>query len=208
MMCWVALDRGAHLADRFGEGSRARSWRRTGEEIRAAILRRGYRPKLGSFIQAFDRARPDASLLRLPMMGFLPFDDPKIVGTLRWVESRLADGPFIYRYEAARTLHGPEGSFLACSFWFVECLARSGEKGQAVRNFRRILRAAGPLKLFSEEYDPRSGRRLGNYPQAFTHIGLLRAALAIGTEPAAGAWPRPTKAAGTKVRIHPSKKPI
>jgi GH15 family glucan-1,4-alpha-glucosidase len=207
MMCWVALDRGAYLADRFGEGARARRWRRTGEAIRTAVLRRGYRPKLRSFVQAFDRPRPDASLLRLPMMGFLPFDHPKVVGTLRWVEARLADGPFVYRYEAPRTLHGPEGSFLACSFWLVECLARSGEKGRAVRNFRRLLHAAGPLKLFSEEYDPASGRRLGNYPQAFTHIGLLRAALAIGAEPAVGAWalPRPT---GTKARFPPSKKHI
>ncbi len=190
LMCWVALDRGARLADRFGEKSIAKEWRREASRVQSAILRRGYSSKLGSFIQAFGRPRPDASLLRLPMMGFLPFDDPRIQGTLRWIESRLARGPYVYRYDSRRSLHGPEGAFLVCSFWLVECLARSGQKGRALRNFRELLQAAGPLRLFPEQYDPGTGQRLGNYPQAFSHIGLLRAALAIGAKPEFDVWQR------------------
>ena len=180
VMCWVALDRAASLAWRFGERKASERWRAVADRIQKTVLERGFDEKLGAFVQAFDRPVLDAAVLRLPLTGFLPFDDPRIRGTIRAIERSLARGPFVYRYDSKNSMHGPEGSFQICSFWLVECLARSGEVGRAVRNFRELLRAAGPLRLFSEEYDPVAHRALGNYPQAFTHIGVLRAALAIG----------------------------
>jgi GH15 family glucan-1,4-alpha-glucosidase len=180
VMCWVAVQRGAQIANLLGDDVNAERWRRTAAAIHELILERGYDPELGAFIQAFDRPVLDASTLRLPMTGFLPFDDPRVRGTVRVIESELARGPFVYRYANDDGLPGPEGSFQLCSFWLVECLARGGERARAIRNFRQLLRTAGPLRLFSEEYDPTTRRALGNYPQAFTHIGLLRAALAIG----------------------------
>jgi GH15 family glucan-1,4-alpha-glucosidase len=187
LMCWVALERGAELADRFGEGSLARRFQGGAAEIRRVLLERGYDEKLGGFVQGFDRRWPDASLLRVPMVGFLPYTDPRVQGTIRLVENRLTQGPFVYRYSASRSLHGPEGAFLLCSFWLIECLARSGQRERAIRHFRELLKVSGPLRLFSEEYDPDRRLPLGNYPQAFTHIGVLRAALAIGAEPLVGA---------------------
>ncbi|MCI4363690.1 MAG: glycoside hydrolase family 15 protein [Thermoplasmata archaeon] len=182
LMCWVAVARGAELAERFGEPKRAEEFRAAAESIRRVLLDRGFDRRLGGFVQGFDRRWPDASLLRVPMVGFLPYTDPKVQGTIRLVEEKLARGPFVYRYSSSRSLHGPEGSFLLCSFWLVECLARSGERARAVRNFRELLKVAGPLRLFSEEYDPSARVPLGNYPQAFTHIGVLRAAMAIGAQ--------------------------
>ncbi|MCI4345284.1 MAG: glycoside hydrolase family 15 protein [Thermoplasmata archaeon] len=184
LMCWVAVARGAELAERFGEPSRAEEFRVAAEAIRRVLLDRGFDQRLGGFVQGFDRRWPDASLLRVPMVGFLPYTDSRVQGTIRLVEEKLTRGPFVYRYSSSRSLHGPEGAFLLCSFWLVECLARSGERARAVRNFRELLKVAGPLRLFSEEYDPTGAVPLGNYPQAFTHIGVLRAAMAIGAEPA------------------------
>ncbi|MCI4331413.1 MAG: glycoside hydrolase family 15 protein [Thermoplasmata archaeon] len=180
VMCWVALDRGRRIAERLGRGKAALRWGRVAETIHSTVLREGFDPARGSFVQAFDRRVVDASVLRIPMTGFLPYDDPKVLSTIAAVERELGDGPFVRRYRAEGSLHGPEGTFLLCAFWLVECLARSGQMDRAVQNFRRILRSASPLRLFPEEYDPKTRRPLGNYPQAFTHIGVLRAALAIG----------------------------
>jgi GH15 family glucan-1,4-alpha-glucosidase len=184
LMCWVAVARGAELAERYGETERAKEFHAAADAIHRVVLDRGFDRRLGGFVQGFDRRWPDASLLRIPMVGFLPYNDPRVQGTIRLIEAKLARGPFVYRYSSSRSLHGPEGSFLLCSFWLVECLARSGERARAIRNFRELLKVAGPLRLFSEEYDPTARVPLGNYPQAFTHIGVLRAAMAIGAEPA------------------------
>ncbi len=183
VMCWVALDRGRRIAERLGHRRWADRWQRVAGSIQEAVLRRGYDTAQGTFLQAFDHSELDASALRIPMTGFLPFDDPRVRSTVRVVERELAIGPFVYRNRTDRSPDGPEGAFLLCSFWLVECLARCGEIERAVRIFRRLLRAAGPLRLFPEEYDPAERRPLGNYPQAFTHIGVLRAALALGTGP-------------------------
>lgn len=180
VMCWVALDRGHRIAHRLGRERTAVRWRRLADEIHATVLERGFDARRGTFVQAFDEPELDASVLRIPMTGFLPFDDPRVISTVRTVEVGLAQGPFVYRNRVRRSSLGPEGAFLLCSFWLVECLARCGERERAVRIFRRLLRTAGPLRLFPEEYDPATRRPLGNYPQAFTHIGVLRAALAIG----------------------------
>jgi GH15 family glucan-1,4-alpha-glucosidase len=180
LMCWVALDRAIQLAQKFGKLEPVDRWTRVAEEIRAAILSRGYDDKLGSFIQAFDRPVIDASALRIGHYGFLPPTDPRVVGTTAAVERTLGRGPFVQRYESHDGLEGPEGAFLLCSFWLVESLAKSGQMDRALGYWRSLLDVAGPLLLFSEEFDPVSGQPLGNYPQAFTHIGVLRAAFALG----------------------------
>ncbi len=180
LMAWVALDAAAEIADRYGEGSAARNWRATAERIRATILRRGFDPTRRTFVRSFGEHAVDAANLRIPLVGFLPFDDPKVLGTIDRVAADLAVGPFVYRYRTDDGLAGPEGAFLPCSFWLVEARARSGAERLARRSFGRLLAAGGPLGLFSEEYDPVHRRPLGNYPQALTHIALLRAALALG----------------------------
>jgi GH15 family glucan-1,4-alpha-glucosidase len=180
LMCWVALDRAIQLAQSFGRVEPVDRWTRVADEIRAAILSRGFDDKLGAFVQAFDKRAIDASALRIGLDGFLPPNDPRVLGTIAAVERKLTRGPFVRRYEGDDGLAGPEGSFLLCSFWLVESLAKSGQMDRAKEHWRSLLEVAGPLLLFSEEFDPESNRPLGNYPQAFTHIGVLRAAFALG----------------------------
>ncbi|MGA8710605.1 MAG: glycoside hydrolase family 15 protein [Thermoplasmata archaeon] len=180
LMCWVALDRSLRLAEAFGKTEMLDRWSRVAEEIRAAILSHGYDDKLGAFTQAFDRPSLDASALRIPLTGFLPPNDPRVLRTISAVEKVLGRGPFLHRYEGDDGLSGPEGAFLLCSFWLVESLAKCGQTERALEHWRALLDAAGPLLLFSEQFDPATNRPLGNYPQAFTHIGVLRAALALG----------------------------
>jgi alpha,alpha-trehalase len=180
LMCWVALDRAIHLAKEFGKVESVDRWSRVADEIRAAILARGYDEKQGAFIQAFDFPVLDASTLRIPLEGLLPANDPRVLGTIDAIERRLTRNGFVRRYDGDDGLEGPEGAFLLCSFWLVEALAKSGQTDRALAHWRTLLEIAGPLLLFAEEYDPQSNEPLGNYPQAFTHIGLLRAAFALG----------------------------
>ncbi len=180
LMCWVGLDRAIHLAEAFGKTEPVDRWKRTRDEIRASLLSRGYDDRRGSFIQAYDRPRIDASALRIPLVGFLPPTDPRVVHTIAAVERTLGHEGLLRRYEGEDGLPGPEGDFLLCSFWLVEALAKSGQMDRALEHWRTLLDLAGPLRLFSEEYDPATNRPLGNYPQAFTHIGVLRAAFALG----------------------------
>jgi GH15 family glucan-1,4-alpha-glucosidase len=180
LMCWVALDRALQLAQAFGETARVDQWRRTADEIRAAILARGFDGRQASFVQAFGRRELDASALRIPLTGFLPPDDPRVLSTLEAVQERLGRGPFLWRYEGDDGVGGPEGAFLLCSFWLVEALAKSGHRDRALERWRSLLEVGSPLLLFSEEHDPATNEPLGNYPQAFTHIGVLRGALALG----------------------------
>lgn len=180
LMCWVALDRAIQLAQKFGKREPVDRWTRVAEEIRAAILSRGYDDSLGSFIQAFGRPILDASTLRIGLSGFLPPTDARVISTITAIERTLGQGPFLRRYEGHDGIGGPEGTFLLCAFWLVEALARSGQMDRALRHWHGLLDVAGPLLLFSEEFDPASNQPLGNYPQAFTHIGVLRAAFALG----------------------------
>ncbi|HTT16860.1 MAG TPA: glycoside hydrolase family 15 protein [Thermoplasmata archaeon] len=180
LMSWVALDRATALARSLGRTEPVERWEAEARAVRAAILEHGYDPAVGAFTQTFGGSALDASALRVPLVGFLPPDDPRVLSTVDAVQRQLAEGPFVYRYRERDGLDGPEGSFLLCSFWLVECLAKSGKIDRAKANWHALLETAGPLLLFSEQYDPRAGLALGNYPQAFTHIGLLRAALALG----------------------------
>jgi alpha,alpha-trehalase len=180
LMCWVALDRTIQMARDFGKTEFLDRWTSVADEIRAAILSRGYDHQRGVFTQAFDRPLLDASTLRIPITGFLPPNDPRVLRTVSAVEKVLGPGPFLHRYEGDDGLDGPEGAFLLCSFWLVETLAKCGQMDRALEHWRTLLDTAGPLLLFSEQFDPGASLPLGNYPQAFTHIGVLRAALALG----------------------------
>ncbi len=180
LMAWVALDRGVDLAQRFEDPTRAERWIAVRESIRAWILSDGYDAARRSFRQAAGEDAADAANLRIPLVGFLPFDDERVRGTVHRIQEELAAGPFVYRYRTPDGIAGPEGSFLPAAFWLVECLARMGQRRRAFAHWRRLLLAASPLGLYSEEYDPVRRQPLGNYPQAFTHIGVLRAAVALG----------------------------
>ncbi len=179
VMAWVAFDRARFLAREFEGAGAALRWERVADRVREEILERGYDPRRRTFLRAYEQPEADAANLRIPLVGFLPADDLRVVGTVQRVEAELGPGPFLLRYRSPDGLAGPEGRFLACGFWLVECLARQGLRQRASDYFDRLSEAAGPLLLFSEEYDPVGERALGNYPQALTHIAVLRAALAL-----------------------------
>jgi GH15 family glucan-1,4-alpha-glucosidase len=183
VMAWVTFDRAQALAREFEGRPASRRWEQLAGRVRRQVLERGYDEGQEAFIRAYDQPVADAANLRLPLVGFLPADDPRIQGTVRRIEEELGPSPFLLRYRAEDGIDGPEARFLACGFWLVECLARQGEVERASAYFDQLTRASGPLDLFSEEFDPASGLALGNYPQALTHIGVLRAALALGRRP-------------------------
>ena len=180
MMCWVALDRACQLAEWLGCTERAAVWAATAEEIRSAILDRGWNEELGSFTQTFDDDQLDASALALAITGLVPFDDPRMVSTIERIASDLAapDG-MLYRYRNDDGIDGDEGTFLLCTYWLVECLAALGQTERAFDLFERATSHANDLGLLSEEIDPRTGELLGNFPQAFSHVGLVNAAHAL-----------------------------
>jgi GH15 family glucan-1,4-alpha-glucosidase len=195
-MCWVALDRACKLAGAHGHYRRLPRWTRTRDLIRADILEHGYNETLGSFTQAYGDDVLDAANLRLPLVGFLPADEPRMRSTIDVTGQGLA-GPdgVLYRYRPAGGgsvsgpspiggladdgLPGSEGAFLACTFWLIHDLCHLGHIEEAREHFERMLTYASPLGLFSEEVDLASGEMLGNYPQAFTHIGLINSAVTI-----------------------------
>ena len=180
-MCWVATDRGAHLATMRGEFELAASWRAAADEIHADVCRNGVDDR-GVFTQHYDTDGLDASVLLIPLMGFLPPDDPRVIATVRAIADELTVQGLVLRYLTKETddgLTGEEGSFTICSFWLVSALAQIGELAEARQLCEKLFSLAGPLGLYAEELDPRSGRHLGNYPQAFTHLALINAAMRI-----------------------------
>lgn len=179
VMAWVGLDRAALLSHAVGDDDEAQRWREAARTIRESVLTHGIDERSGALVQSYGRRGPDAANLRIPMVGFLPFDDPRIRATIDRVESELADGPFVHRYRGGDGIEGPEGAFLPCGFWLATCLARTGQIDRARRRFEGLMEAANPLGLLSEEYDPRGRIPLGNFPQAFSHIALLWSVEAI-----------------------------
>ncbi|HEX3910119.1 MAG TPA: glycoside hydrolase family 15 protein [Solirubrobacteraceae bacterium] len=177
--CWTAIERGLTLAEECMRRAPVRRWKRARREIREAIEARGYDEGRGIFVQCFDEPELDAALLLLPVLGFLEFDDERMVRTADAVRVTLGAGGFIRRYERDDGLPGQEGAFLACSFWLVECYARQGRLEQAREVFDLVLDAAGPRGLFSEQIEPGSRELLGNYPQALTHLSHIAAAIAL-----------------------------
>ncbi len=183
LMCWAALDRAVALADRLRAEDRVESWRRTRDEIRDAVLRQGWSEQAGAFTQYFGSTELDASNLMMPIVGFLPADDPRVLATIDAVEERLTDDRgLVYRYRAeggVDGLAGEEGTFLLCTFWLAQALAMTGQVGRARAAFERAAAYANDVGLLAEEVDPATGELLGNFPQAFSHIGLVNAAWAI-----------------------------
>jgi alpha,alpha-trehalase len=181
LMNWVALDRAVKLAPVIGAtAERVANWTDHRDQVRAAILERGWSDTAGAYTQAFGRDDLDASVLMMPIVGFLPATDPRMHATIDAIADRLSDEHgFVYRYLNEDGLTGGEGTFGICTFWLAECLARAGEIERARVLFDRMASCANDVGLLSEEVDPATGELLGNYPQAFTHIGLIHAGLAI-----------------------------
>ena len=180
LMCWVALDRSIKLADKYAFEAPLDDWKRTRQEIREAILERGFNEKLNSFVQSFDSKVLDATSLLIPVMGFLPPDDPRVEGTLRATLEHLTSDGLVYRYLGDDGLPGQEGAFVLCTFWLVDALVLAGELQKAEELLLGLLDHISPLGLLAEELDPVSGQQLGNFPQAFSHIGLMNSALRLG----------------------------
>jgi GH15 family glucan-1,4-alpha-glucosidase len=181
LMGWVALDRAAELAEIRGDGEKARSWRLQADEIRADILENGVDGR-GALRQHYETDALDASALLAPIFGFLSADDPRLRATVMAIAEDLTEDGFVLRYRTEETddgLAGREGTFLICSFWLVSGLAIIGEIQRARDLMERLLRIASPLGLYAEEFDTATGRHLGNFPQAFSHLALLEAAARI-----------------------------
>jgi len=177
-MCWVALDRGIALAESSLRQAPLRRWKQAREAVHEAVLEQGFDRKRGTFVQAFGEKPLDAAVLRLPAYGFLPYDDERMVSTVDVIRTELDDGGLLRRYDADDGMPR-EGAFIACTFWLAQCLAGQGRADEAQETFDRALRTASALGLFPEEADGKTGEALGNFPQAFTHLAHVEAALAL-----------------------------
>ncbi len=180
VLCWAALDRGIRLSEECMRRAPTRRWKKVRDDLRATIERRGYERKRGVFVQSYDRPELDASLLLLPTVEFVDWNDERMLRTTQAVREELdAGGGLLYRYRRRDGLAGREGAFLCCSFWLAECLAHQGKHEDARTVFDQTLAHANDLGLLSEEVDPRSGQLLGNFPQGLTHLAHIDAAVAI-----------------------------
>jgi GH15 family glucan-1,4-alpha-glucosidase len=190
LMCWVALDRAIALAEPLGAKDRVEGWTAAREEIRMAIFEHGWSDQAGAFTQAFGTDDLDASNLMLAITGFLPGDDPQMKATIDATAERLTDERgLVYRYRAQDGLEGEEGTFLLCTFWLAQAQALAGEVDQARQTFERAVAYVNDVGLLAEEVDVGGEEMIGNYPQAFSHIGLVNAAWAITeAEKSSPAW--------------------
>jgi GH15 family glucan-1,4-alpha-glucosidase len=186
LMSWVAFDRAVKCVEQWGFDGPADHWRQLRHEIRQEIEERGYDPERGTFTQSYGSEALDAALLLIPQVGFLPPTDPRVIGTVDAIRRELSIDDFlIRRYDTARTedgLPGSEGAFLLCSFWMVDGLALTGRHEEARRRFEQLLGLRNDVGLLSEEYDPAAKRMLGNFPQAFSHLGLIDSAFNLTAE--------------------------
>lgn len=186
VMVWVALDRAIYLAKYHGLVGDVDRWKRTRAAIRERVLAEGYNPEIGSFVQAFGSMALDAANLRIPLVGFLPLDDERVVGTINQTIEHLTKSGLVYRYLTDDGLPGEEGAFGLCTFWLVDVLALSGRVDEAREIFVGLIERSNCLGLLPEEFDPDTGEFLGNFPQAYTHIGLVNSALYLAY--AEGRW--------------------
>ena len=192
VMCWVALDRAVELAPRLGMHAMAPEWAAARDELRAAILDRGWSEERQAYAQSFGSDELDAAQLLMPIYGFLPATDERMRSTIEAIARDLTEDGLVLRYRAdeglnADGLTGEEGTFVICSFWLVSCLARAGEMERAEELYARLAGYANDLGLLGEEIDTATGEQLGNFPQAYSHIGLITAAAALD-----GAGPEPS----------------
>ena len=182
VMAWVALDRAIQQHERFDGAGDVRRWKKNRAMIRKEVLEKGFNKELNSFTQYYGSTTLDASCLRLVLVGFLPADDPRIIGTIEAIERRLMKNGLIDRYDTeggGDGLSGGEGAFLACSFWFASSLYLIGRKQDATDFFAKLTALSNDLGLLSEEYDPVDKRMLGNFPQALSHIALAHTAFIL-----------------------------
>ncbi|RDI74418.1 Glucoamylase/glycosyl hydrolase-related protein [Gaiella occulta] len=191
VMAWVAFDRLVRIAEIGGRDGPLDTWRAERDAIRALVEAEGVDEATGAFTQSFGSPALDASNLMIPIVGFVPWDDPRARATFERISSELSRDGFVYRYvtDGVDGLSGGEATFAICSFWLVECLARAGEVERARELFERLLGFANDVGLLAEEIDPASGALLGNFPQAFSHLGLIQAAIALA-QTSAGAGRR------------------
>ena len=182
VMCWMAFHRSIMDAEKHGLEAPLDEWRAARDEIHETVCRDGFDTELNSFVQFFGSKALDASLLVIPVVGFLPGDDPKVAGTIAAVEQNLIEDDFVLRYRTETRedgLPGREGAFLACSFWLVQALYLQGREREARERFERLLALVNDVGLLAEEYDPRAQRFTGNFPQAFSHLALVTTALIL-----------------------------
>jgi alpha,alpha-trehalase len=188
-MCWVALDRGIRMVDQLRAESIVGRWKEEREALRGTLLEQGWSESTGAFTQSFGDDALDASSLLIPIVGFLPGDDPRVRGTIDAVLERLTDSHgLVYRYRTQDGLDGEEGSFLLCTFWLAEAQALAGDVAAARATFERAVGFANDVGLPSEQVDTKTGELIGNFPQAFSHVGLVNAAWAISR--AEAGWSR------------------
>ena len=186
VLCWTALDRAVKLAPSLGDHGKVEEWTAARDEIRTAVLDRGWSEKRRAYAQSFDSDELDAAQLLMPIVGFLPATDERMRSTIEAIASDLTENGLVLRYRSeeglnADGLRGEEGTFVICSFWLASCLAEAGEVKRAVELFDRVVGYGNDLGLLAEEIDTATGAQLGNFPQAFSHIGLIIAAHAIDT---------------------------
>jgi GH15 family glucan-1,4-alpha-glucosidase len=177
VLCWVAMDRGTDLARVRHDPDRAEAWRKAADELKAEILDKGVDSR-GRFRQHYGNEELDASLLLIPILGFLPPDDERVRATVLAIADELTEDGLVLRYKVDSTdtgFEGKEGTFTICSFWLVTALAMIGEIERARALCKKLLAFAGPLQLYAEEIDATTGEHLGNFPQAFTHLALIDA---------------------------------
>jgi GH15 family glucan-1,4-alpha-glucosidase len=180
MMAWVALDRAIKSVEQFGLEGPLDQWRSTRQAIHDEVCARGYDPDVGAFVQFYGSKFLDASLLMMPLVGFLPAADPRVRGTIEAIERHLTEDGFVSRYETTTEVDGlppGEASFLLCSFWLVDCLELIGRHDDATELFERLLGIRNDVGLLAEGYDTEKRRLAGNFPQAFSHVGLVNSAL-------------------------------
>lgn len=207
LMCWLGIDRGLRIANKKEPDTSFSNWEKTRDKIRSTVLERGFNKELNSFVQYFDSDVIDATGVLIPQIGFLPYDDPRIQGTINAVmKTLMTENGFIYRYKNEDGLPGEEGCFALCSFWLVDSLTLSGRLEEAQRIFINVLQQISPLGLLSEEIDPKTKKQLGNFPQAFSHIGLINSALYISI--AKGCEHKGPNPQGVKNSVLYQKKPL
>jgi GH15 family glucan-1,4-alpha-glucosidase len=186
VMAWVGFDRAIKTVEHQGAEGDVERWRRVRDEIHDEVTKLAYDPKRNTFTQYYGSAELDAATLLIPAVGFLPPDDARVIGTIDAIQSELAADGFVRRYStsddgsAVDGLSGEEGAFLPCSFWLADALAMSGRTDEGRELFERLLGLINDVGLISEEYDPKQGRLIGNFPQAFTHLALINTASLLG----------------------------
>jgi GH15 family glucan-1,4-alpha-glucosidase len=179
VMAWVAMDRAVKAVEQSALPGESEKWRRIRDEIHDEVMREGFDTELNSFVQYYGSKDPDASLLMLPLVGFLPATDPRMRGTVDYIQRRLVRGGLVERYPTTPDVDGlppGEGAFLICTFWLADNLLLQGRVAEAKEIFERLLDLRNDVGLLAEEYDYERGRQLGNFPQAFSHIGLINTA--------------------------------